>query len=238
MMIGSSDWQHLIRDAANRLGVEIGAAATEKFAVHARELLRWNQKMNLTAITDPAAMALKHFVDAVSALRVLPPGGRLLDIGSGAGFPGIPLKIVRPALAVTLVDASRRKVSFLTHLIRILALKETAARHVRVEALAADPQYAGRFDVVVCRAFSDLAGFVAAGLPLLAPGGRLVAMKGRTAEAEVAALTHARDGLGRVTSPALPQLTVRIDTFALPPSGDRRAIVVLQAAKGPASRNP
>ncbi|MFO7494878.1 MAG: 16S rRNA (guanine(527)-N(7))-methyltransferase RsmG, partial [Desulfobacterales bacterium] len=209
MMIGSSDWQHVIRDAANRLGVEIGAAATEKFAVHARELLRWNQKMNLTAITDPAAMALKHFVDAVAALRVLPPGGRLLDIGSGAGFPGIPLKIARPALAVTLVDASRRKVSFLNHLIHTLTLEEAVARHVRVEALAADPHYAGRFDVVICRAFSDLAGFVAAGLPLLAPGGRLVAMKGRTAEAEVAALAHARQSSGRATPLVLPQLTAR-----------------------------
>lgn len=234
MMIGSREWQHLIRDAAGRLGVDIGAAATEKFAAHARELLRWNQKMNLTAITDPAAVAVKHFVDAVSALRVLPPGGRLLDIGSGAGFPGIPLKIVRPALAVTLVEAARRKVSFLNHLIRILALEGAAARHVRVEALAADPQYAGRYDVVVCRAFSNLAEFVAAGLPLLAPGGRLVAMKGRTAEAEVAALAHARQSAGPV---ALPQLAVRIDAFALPPTGDRRAIVILQAATASVSRN-
>lgn len=228
MIIGSSDWQRMIRDAASRLGVEIGPAATEMFAVHARELLRWNQKINLTAITDPAAVAVKHFVDAVAALRVLPPGGRLLDVGSGAGFPGIPLKIARPALVVTLVDAARRKVGFLNHLIRTLALDQTVARHVRVETLAADPQHAGGYDVVICRAFTDLAGFVAVGLPLLAPGGRLVALKGRTAEAEAAALAAA--------APTLPQLDIRIDTFALPPSGDRRAIVVLQAVEDPPRR--
>lgn len=237
MIIGSSDWQRMIRDAASRLGVDISPAATEMFAVHARELLRWNQKINLTAITDPAAVAVKHFVDAVAALRVLPPGGHLLDIGSGAGFPGIPLKIARPALVVTLVDAARRKVSFLNHLIRTLALEQTLARHVRVEALAADRHQAGCYDVVVCRAFADLAGFVAVGLPLLAPGGRLVALKGPSAEAEVAALTAARGGQGPGAPPILPQLEVRIDTFALPPSGDRRAIVVLQVVEDSSGRN-
>ncbi len=237
MIIGSSDWQRMIRDAASRLGVAVSPAATEMFAIHAREMLRWNQKINLTAITDPAAVAVKHFVDAVAALRVLPPGGRLLDVGSGAGFPGIPLKIVRPALAVTLVDASRRKVSFLNHLIRTLALEQTVARHARVEALAADRQHAGPYDVVISRAFADLAGFVAVGLPLLAPGGRLVALKGRAVEAEVAALA----AVGRSPEPGaprtLPRLDIRIDTFALPPSGDRRAIVVLQAVEAPPSRN-
>jgi 16S rRNA (guanine527-N7)-methyltransferase len=237
MIIGSSDWQRMIRDAAGRLGVAISPTATELFAVHARELLRWNQKINLTAITDPAAVAVKHFVDAVAALRVLPPGGSLLDVGSGAGFPGIPIKIARPALRVTLVDAVRRKVNFLNHLIRTLALEQTAARHVRVEALAVDRRQAGGYDVVVCRAFADLAAFVAVGLPLLAPGGRLVALKGRTAEAEVAALAAAGRGPASGAPRALPRLDIRIDTFALPPSGDRRAIVVLQAVEDPPSRN-
>jgi 16S rRNA (guanine527-N7)-methyltransferase len=237
MIVGSSDWQRMIRDAASRLGVDISPAATELFAVHARELLRWNQKINLTAITDPAAVAVKHFVDAVAALRVLPPGGSLLDVGSGAGFPGIPIKIARPALRVTLVDAARRKVNFLNHLIRTLALEQTAARHVRVEALAADRRHAGGYDVVICRAFADLAAFVAVGLPLLAPGGRLVALKGRAAEAEVAALAAVGRGPEPGAARALPRLDIRIDTFALPPSGDRRAIVVLQAVEDPPSRN-
>jgi 16S rRNA (guanine527-N7)-methyltransferase len=237
MIVGSSDWQRMIRDAASRLGVDISPAATEMFAAHACELLRWNQKINLTAITEPAAVAVKHFVDAVAALRVLPPGGRLLDVGSGAGFPGIPIKIARPALRVTLVDAARRKVNFLNHLIRTLALEQTAARHVRVEALAADRRHAGGYDVVICRAFADLAAFVAVGLPLLAPGGRLVALKGRAAEAEVAALAAVARGPEPGAPRTLPRLDIRIDTFALPPSGDRRAIVVLQAVEDPPNRN-
>jgi len=185
MNIGSSEWKTLIISGAKLLGVDINDRHAGLFALHALELLKWNQKINLTAITDAEEIAIKHFADSVAPANMIPDHARLLDIGSGGGFPGIVLKVINPSLKVTLIDASRKKVSFQKQVIRTLNLKDIDAHHIRAEELA---KTENRFEVVICRAFSALDMFVSMAIPLLAEHGALIAMKGKISDTEMASV--------------------------------------------------
>ncbi|MFH0725352.1 MAG: 16S rRNA (guanine(527)-N(7))-methyltransferase RsmG [Pseudomonadota bacterium] len=184
MEIGASAWRQIVQAGSLEMGAEVTGFQMDQLALHSAELIRWNRKTNLTAITTPEEIAVKHVLDAMAPLPHLPASGTLLDIGSGGGFPGVVLKILRPDLSATLIDASRKKVSFLSHVIRTLGLKDISALQARAEALAGEPPYAHRFDVIVSRALCALDAFVAMALPLLAPDGLLIAFKGRPEEAE------------------------------------------------------
>ena len=177
MEIGSPDWENVIVEGARSLGLTVQSGQADQFAAHALILKEWNQKINLTAIASPMDMAVKHFLDSIIASRFIKPDSRLLDVGSGAGFPGIPLKVMIPSLNVTLVDATRKKVSFLNHVIRQLHLSGITAIHSRIEDL--QQEWEGRFDVIACRAFSSLGDFAEKSMPLLAPDCLLLAFKGK-----------------------------------------------------------
>ena len=178
MQIGSKKWQNLIYEGAKNLDIQIDKRKIEKFAIHAVELMKWNQKTNLTAITDPFEVAVKHFLDSIVPVKIIPSNASLLDIGSGGGFPGIPLKISLPSLSVTLIDASRKKVSFLKHIIRILELKNIDALHIRAEEFANKPGIAKTFDVIISRALSSMTSFALTAIPFLKKEGVIIAMKG------------------------------------------------------------
>lgn len=200
------------------LGLSLEAGAPEKLERFADLLLRWNRKVNLTAVTDPAELAEKHIVDSLALLRVLGPARSVLDVGSGAGLPGIPLAIARPGLAVTCCDAVAKKVSFVK---AAAAALELTVRGVAVRA-AGQPEREGlpRADLVVSRALAEPARWLPLGSRYLAPGGRLVAMLGR--EAGEQALAQ----LGRASGLALEV----VDRFELPRSGAPRANAVFRAA--------
>ncbi len=185
MNIGSEQWKKLVEKGAGNLNIHIDRKITDQFSIHAAELIKWNRKINLTAITDPVKVAVKHFLDSIISVRVIPEYGRLLDIGSGGGFPGIPLKILIPSLSVTLIDASRKKVSFLKHVIRNIKLVQIDARQIRVEELAKEKTEDNCFDVIICRAFSRLDKIILQALPLLAKDGMIIAMKGKLSEFEL-----------------------------------------------------
>lgn len=146
-------------------------------------LSRWNRTYNLTAVRDPLEMVPRHLLDSLAVLPWV-GDGRLLDVGAGAGLPGIPLAIARPALEVTLVDSAGKKVRFMRHVKRELGLENIEVVHTRVETLPAGKP----FDAVISRAFTSLAGFAASVRELAAPGVRLLAMKGRRPEDEIEAL--------------------------------------------------
>ncbi|HBG07505.1 MAG: 16S rRNA (guanine(527)-N(7))-methyltransferase RsmG [Geobacteraceae bacterium GWC2_58_44] len=207
----------LLLAGAGELGVELSSAQLASLNSFAEELKKWNRKINLTAITDDEGIAVKHLVDSLSLLKVVKGPGRLLDIGSGGGFPCIPVKIVLPDLDIVSVDAVVKKISFQKQAVRLLKLEHFNAMHVRAETLAAD--YADSFDWVVSRAFSDLPSFVAMALPVLKSDGRIVAMKGRNAAEEVAAAEG-----------ALAEMGAKVDfvaEFRLPGTGDARSLVVI-----------
>jgi 16S rRNA (guanine527-N7)-methyltransferase len=142
-------------EGLTRLGVQ--GQHADQFLRYRQELLDWNTRTNLTAITDPEEVLVKHFLDSLSLLLAYDqPRVHLLDIGSGAGFPGLPLKIVRPGWQVTLLEATNKKVAFLRHMVEILQLEGVEVIHGRAEELGRKPEYRAAFDVVTARAVASL----------------------------------------------------------------------------------
>ena len=225
MQIGDPEWNRLIVNGAETLGVQVSAFQVAQFSAHIRELLIWNRKTNLTAITLPLEVAIKHVVDSLAIARWIHPEASVLDIGSGGGFPGIPLKILMPSLSVTLIDSSRKKNSFQRHVIRTLGLVDIAARQTRVEAFSAIPDCLNAFSVIICRAFTDLAHFVEMAMPLLAPAGMMIAMKGRISSEELADVSNVISRLSQVGT-VLHSQTI---SYNLPFLGAERCLYILTA---------
>jgi 16S rRNA (guanine527-N7)-methyltransferase len=184
----------------------------EQFLLYRRELLDWNTRMNLTAITKPEEVLIKHFLDSLSVLSVYDkPQIRLLDIGSGAGFPGLPLKIVRPRWRVTLLEATGKKVTFLQHMIKTLQLQDAVAVHGRAEELAHKEQYRAAFDVVTARAVASIPTLLEYAAPFCRVGGQIILLKKGSLEEELASGKHAARAVGAVlkadVAVTLPGLT-------------------------------
>ena len=175
----------IVAQEALTMGLSLSSRERESFSLYAAELKKWNSKVNLTAITKDREIAIKHFVDSLSLAPYLKEGDRLLDIGSGAGMPVIPLKIVRPEISMVSVDAVAKKIHFQRHVIRILNLQNIEAIHARVEELHETHRHS--FSIITSRAFTRLDRFVSLAAPLLSEGGVLIAMKGDQADGEIAA---------------------------------------------------
>ncbi len=179
-----------------QLGLELNEQELEQFLRYREELLEWNTRINLTAITDPEEVLLKHFLDSLSLLLVYDrPAARLLDIGAGAGFPGLPLKIVRPQWQVLLLEATGKKVTFMRHVIEALQLRDVIALHGRAEELGRDAGYRASFDVVTARAVASLPTLLEYAAPFCRVGGQIIlSRKGDLVEE----LAQARWAAGRV----------------------------------------
>lgn len=183
-----TEHRDLLLEGAKTFGIRLNEKEVEAFDLYLRELLKWNQKINLTAIRSEKGIVVKHFLDSLSAYPYLSKPSSLLDIGSGAGFPGIPLKMVEPFLEVTLIDSVRKKVDFQKHIIRTLGLKGIEAIHGRVQDKEILQSMGGRFDFVISRAFSDLQTLLILSFPFLKKGGIVLAMKGEMNREEIPSL--------------------------------------------------
>ena len=219
MEIGSRQWQRFIIDGARKLGIEIDEGVTAPFSIHASELIYWNRKINLTAITNPRDIAIKHVLDSVAPAGFIPARARLLDIGSGGGFPGIPLKLLKPSISVLLIDGVRKKVNFLKHVLRTLYLENIEALQIRAEDLLKDPEYANSFDVIISRALSDVTPFVKSALTLLAKQGTIIAMKGEVDLKELDAI--------RADAPG-DRYSLEVEKYRLPSINALRSIVIIK----------
>jgi 16S rRNA (guanine527-N7)-methyltransferase len=200
--------------AAETLNIPLPSAALPHFQVYYQELRTWNKKVNLTAITKEEETYIDHFIDSLVPEKFIPPGSSVIDLGSGGGFPGIPLKIVRPDIAVTLVDSSLKKTLFQRHVIRALGLNRIAAVHARTDELCPNRLY----DVCIGRAFAPLVGFLSAAQALKAPNGIIIAMKGPNFSKELATVEH------RLAEWDIP--VKLIEKFVLPFTQKRRVIIV------------
>ena len=211
--------RNLLIDGVKSFGIDLDESTIEAFDLYLKELLKWNEKINLTAIRSEKEIILKHFLDSLSVFPYLPKTSFLLDIGSGAGFPGIPLKIVNPLLDITLIDSTRKKVDFQRHIIRRLGLKRIEAIHGRVEEKEILQRMGGRFDIVISRAFSDLQSLLRLSSPLLKKGGGVFAMKGEMSEEEIQRLSEIEGTRYRLQ---------KITPFILPFSHFKRTLLLFE----------
>ncbi len=207
-------FHEVLKQGLAALGLDPAPALVQALELHADELLKWNQKVNLTAVTDSAGVAEKHLVDSLTVLPELQGATSLLDLGTGAGFPGIPLAVALPSLRVTLVDAVQKKVAFLKQVVARLGLGgRVSAVHLHA---AGRPEKEGlaQVDAVVARAFTEPKELLPLARPYLLPGGRVVAMLGRAPERAVLEQLAQAHGF-RLAS---------LREFALPRSKDPRAV--------------
>jgi len=175
--------EELLRRGLPDLGIPADEALVTAFAGYLRLLAQWNENINLTGIREPAAMVPLHILDSLTARPFL-KGERIVDVGCGAGLPGIPLALTEPARHFTLVDATLKKIRFVRQAIADLGLANAEALHARIEDHSPVPLY----DTVICRALSSLPDFVRRAGRVVAPGGQLLAMKGKLPVDELAAL--------------------------------------------------
>jgi 16S rRNA (guanine527-N7)-methyltransferase len=203
----------LLTEAARKIGLTLTPAHLRAFQAYYEELIAWNQRFNLTAITEYDQGQIRHFLDSLTCLLAIDsdrdgkrgerrrpgvpaPGTRAIDVGSGAGFPGLPIKILHPQLDLTLLEATGKKAEFLEHVVAHLALKTVTVIHGRAEEAGQEKVHREGYDLVLARAVADLPVLVEYLLPLCRLGGKCIAQKGSSAHEELAMAQHAIALLG------------------------------------------
>jgi 16S rRNA (guanine527-N7)-methyltransferase len=203
------------------LGIRLTQSQVTSFNIYERELLEWNQRHNLTAIRDPEIVRTKHFLDSLTCLLVLrdTPVDRVIDVGTGAGFPGLPIKIVCPSIQLTLAESVGKKADFCAHIVKKLGLTGVEVVQERAETLGQLPAYRERFNWAVARAVAEMPILAEHLLPFVRVGGMILAMKGDAAPAEAQAADRAFRLLGGHLRRLVP--------VSLPGVADQRFLVVV-----------
>jgi 16S rRNA (guanine527-N7)-methyltransferase len=217
-MMGSM--QDKLHDILKGMGIALDTCVCGQLVWFLEEMLRWNKSINLTAIVDPKEAFEKHLLDALTLFPLLKGTGLLLDMGSGAGLPGIPLKLALPQLRILSVDSVHKKIVFQQHVARYLNLRAFEAMAGRLQDLAAVADYNRAFDVITARALTELPKLIPLAAPFLKDGGKLIAMKGPDGPKELAV---SADVLGKYGCVAEPSHHIR-----LPVSGAERTLIVVK----------
>ena len=218
-------FEEILTTRAAEAGIVLTAAQTAQFAVYNEMLIDWNTRMNLTALTAPADVAVKHIIDSLTAYdAALFDGAKtLIDVGTGAGLPGIPLAVYAPHIRVTLMDALQKRVRFLTEVTAAMGLTNTRCIHARAEEAARTAEHRAAYDIAVSRAVARMPVLLEYALPLVRVGGTFLALKGRAYAAEAAEGAGAARRLGGGAVAARP--------VHLPGLDDVRAILSVRKEK-------
>ena len=225
----------ILKEEINKIGIQLDDEQMNQFLKYYDLLTEWNRFMNLTAITDYKEVIQKHFVDSLSIIKAidieyLQEDKHLIDIGTGAGFPGIPIKIVFPKLKITLLDSLNKRIKFLNEVIGGLKLKDIEAIHGRAEDYARHEKYREQYDVCVSRAVANLSSLSEYCLPYVKVGGRFVSYKSGDIGEEVNDASKAIALLGGKKE--------RIEKFQLPDTDIQRSFVVIRKTKNTQKRYP
>ena len=210
--------------------MDIDNVSAEKFAVYMELLREWNEKINLTAITDEEGILVKHFFDSCSISEFVDNNSKIIDVGTGAGFPGLPLKIVNDTLNLTLVDSLNKRINFLNEVKDKLGLKNVETVHGRAEDIGIDNKYREKYDFAVSRAVAELRILVEYLLPLVKVGGKVIAMKGPNIVEEVENAKKAVKLLGGKIE--------RIESFRLGNTDNERTVIIIKKIKNTESKYP
>lgn len=222
-----------LRDGAQQFNLFLTETQLNAFERYSQELITWNQRVNLTSIVEPQKIVVKHFLDSLSvyqALSGLPPDLALIDVGSGAGFPGLPLKIVLPDLRLTLLEATGKKTAFLHHIVQVLNLTGVTVLTARAEEAGRRPDQRERYDAAVARAVAPLPVLAEYTLPLVRVGGRVIVQKGQHPAAEIKVAANALGILGGKVSQTLAVRVPGLDA--------ERHVVVIQKNKATPPQYP
>ena len=212
-------------------GIVLSEKQIEQFEKYYEILVEWNEKMNLTAITDREGVYLKHFYDSLTIAFDFPFSNQTIcDVGAGAGFPSVPLKIVYPELNVTIVDSLNKRINFLNEVINKLNLVNIETVHSRIEDFGKDKKYRESFDFVTARAVANLAVLSEYLLPIAKVGGQCVCMKGSSVEEELSNGKNAIKVLGGKIK--------NIDEFVLPDSDMSRNVIIIDKIKNTPNKYP
>ncbi len=227
----SEHYEKLLQDGSASFGLNLSQEQVHKFSLYAKLLVEWNEKINLTAISDDEGIVIKHFLDSLSLFPMIPKmSGALIDIGTGAGFPGIPLKIAGENLQVTLLDSLEKRVKFLSEVYTTLQLNGITAVHGRAEDFGIDKQYRERFDIAVARAVAALPVLLEYCLPFVKVGGLFMAMKGPDVKEELQESQKALEVLGGEL--------IETKSFSLPYGNYERCVVVVRKCRHTPSAYP
>ncbi len=215
MRLESQQIEKYLEDGAAELGIELDKVQISLYQSYIQELKKWSRRINLTSLTGDKDIILRHFLDSLIPLRYMDGVDSLLDIGTGAGYPGLVLKIACPQLRLTLIEPTGKKTSFLRHITRTLGLSGVDVINARAEDKAVVFKNAKKFDCVTSRALSELSAFIEMSRPYLKEDGRIIAMKGP------------RDGKLDTELDDINGVSAKIDEFTIPFSDRKTSIVVL-----------
>lgn len=224
------EFEHEIIDLAEKIELTIKLKEVERFYSYMKKLIEWNTKINLTAITEPKEIILKHFIDSLTIHSYIQGEDKIIDVGTGAGFPGIPLKIVNENCKITLLDSLNKRISFLNESIVTLGLTQIEAIHRRAEDAGKEQKYREKYDVAVSRAVAPLNVLVEYLIPFTKVGGKIICMKGSRVQEE---LEQAQEAINR-----LGGKIERIDNFKLPKTEMERNIIIISKWKNTPKEYP
>lgn len=224
------EFEEIFNEYLKELDLKLEKNQIEQFYNYMQILIEWNEKMNLTAITEEKEIIIKHFIDSLTIYKYLSNEKSIIDVGTGAGFPGIPIKILKPEMEIVLLDSLNKRVKFLEEVINKLELKNIVAVHGRAEDFGKNINYREKFDVVTSRAVANLPTLLEYLAPFVKVNKKCICMKGQDVEEELKKAKKAIDLFGLKVQ--------EMDTFLLPRTDMRRNLVVLDKVKSLDKRFP
>ena len=228
--MNKEEFKKVFMEYAKKIDIDINEEQINKFYDYMNLLIEWNKKINLTAITDYNEITLKHFVDSLTINKCIKENNYVVDVGTGAGFPGIPLKIIRDDINIVLVDSLNKRINFLNEVIKELNLKNIETVHARAEEFGRNKKYRQKFDVATSRAVANLSTLSEYMIPLVKINGRCICMKGKEIKEEL------KDSLNAIK--VLGGKVENVEEFELADNDINRSIIYILKEKDTPNKYP